>query len=111
VLRRHRGALLVPAPVIPETCWQIERNLGPISEGAFLRLITTGELTVVDLTIADYERCATLIDTYHDLGLGLVDASIVTIAENHRITRIATLNTRDFRVVRPTHIGAFEVIP
>ena len=66
---------------------------------------------MVDLTIADYERCATLIDTYHDLGLGLVDASIVAIAENHRITRIATLNTRDFRVVRPTHIGAFELIP
>jgi hypothetical protein len=41
----------------------------------------------------------------------LVDASIVTIAENHRITHIATLNTRDFRVVRPTHIGAFELIP
>jgi predicted nucleic acid-binding protein len=29
VLRDHRGQLVVPAPVITETAWQIERNLGP----------------------------------------------------------------------------------
>lgn len=111
VLRQHRGNLVVPGPVVPETAWQIERNLGPRSEAGFLRLITTGEFHVADLTLVDYERCITLIETYHELGLGLVDASVVTVAENHGTVTIATLNDRDFRVVRPSHAAAFELIP
>jgi predicted nucleic acid-binding protein len=97
--------------VIPETAWQIERNLGPRSEADFLRLITTGELGVADLSVDDYQRCIDLIEIYQDLRLGLVDASVITIAENRRVTTIATLNERDFRVVRPRHVKAFELIP
>ncbi|MEP7114488.1 MAG: hypothetical protein ABI862_14580 [Ilumatobacteraceae bacterium] len=37
--------------MIPETSWQIERNLGPRSEAAFLRLITVGDLQVIDLIL------------------------------------------------------------
>ena len=103
--------MTVPAPVIPETAWQIERNLGPPSEVDFLRLITTGQLRVADLSVDDYQRCIDLIEIYQDLGLGLVDASVVTVAENLGATTIATLNDRDFRVVRPRHADAFELIP
>jgi predicted nucleic acid-binding protein len=84
---------------------------GPAAEVRFIRLVTTGELRVVDLDVADYERCAALIETYADMGLGLVDASIVTVAENLTVTTIATLNQRDFRVVRPAHTAAFELVP
>ena len=110
-LRDHRGELTVPAPVIPETAWQIERNLGPASEARFLRLITAGELNVVDLAVADYGRCAELIETYADMALGLVDASVVTVAENLSVTTVASLNRRDFTVVRPRHVEAFEIVP
>ena len=51
-----------------------------------------------------------MIERYADLGLGLVDASIVAIAELRGITILATLNNRDFRVVRP-RIDAFTLIP
>jgi predicted nucleic acid-binding protein len=111
LLRDHRGELKVPAPVIVETAWQIERNLGPVSEAGFLRLITTGRLEVVDLGVADYERCAGLIETYADLGLGLVDASVITVAELLGVATVATLNRRDFAVVRPRHVEAFELVP
>jgi predicted nucleic acid-binding protein len=111
LLRDHRGELVVPGPVVPETAWQIERNLGPRSEAGFLRLITSGELEVDDLTLSDYERCIILIETYQDLALGLVDASVVTVAERHNVVTIATLNERDFRVVRPRHADAFDLLP
>jgi predicted nucleic acid-binding protein len=111
LLREHRGQLKVPAPVVPETAWQVEHNLGPVSEAGFLRLITTGQLEVVDLTIADYGRCAELIEAYASLRLGLVDASVVTVAERLGAITIATLNHRDFRVVRPRHAEAFELLP
>ena len=111
LLRDHAGALAVPGPVVPETAWFIESRLGPAAESQFLRLIAGGELEVIDLTIADYQRCITLIDTYADMGLGLVDASVVVIAENLGVTAIATHNQRDFRVVKPIHIDAFTLLP
>lgn len=111
LLRGHRGQLAVAAPVIVETSWQIERNLGPASEARFLRLVTTGEIEVIDLGLDDYRRCVELIETYADMGLGLVDASVVTVAERLGLTTIATLNRRDFTVVRPRHANGFELVP
>jgi predicted nucleic acid-binding protein len=111
LLREHRSRLRVPAPVVPECSWQIEQHLGPSAEARFLRLITSGELTVIDLTLADYVRCVELIETYADLRLGLVDASVITVAENLAVTAIATLNRRDFTVVRPRHTQGLELIP
>jgi hypothetical protein len=45
------------------------------------------------------------------LRLGLVDASVVTVAENLNVVTVATLNHRDFTVVRPGHADAFEILP
>ncbi len=61
--------------------------------------------------MADYARCIELIETYADLGLGLVDASMVTVAENLGVKTVATLNRRDFTVVRPRHVDALDLIP
>jgi predicted nucleic acid-binding protein len=38
-------------------------------------------------------------------------AEFAAVAERLRATTIATLNHRDFRVVRPRHIAAFTLIP
>lgn len=111
LLREHRGNLLVPAPVVPETAWLLESRLGPTAEARFLQLITGGALQVIDLALADYARCIDLVEQYADLGLGLVDASIITIAENRRLTNLATLNARDFSVVRPRHAETFVLLP
>lgn len=62
LLRERRGELLVPAPVVPETAWLLESRLGPTAEARFLRLITTGLLQVIDLTVPDYTRCVELIE-------------------------------------------------
>ena len=70
-----------------------------------------GELTVVDITADDYVRVVELIRRYADLGLGFVDASLIAIAERLGVTTIATLDRRDFTVVRPVHCDGFELIP
>ena len=89
----------------------IESRLGPRAEAAFVTSIAAGELAVIELITTDWARCAELIDTYTDLGLGLVDASVIAIAERLRVTTIATMNHRDFAVVRPAHCDTFELIP
>ncbi|MFZ5851721.1 MAG: hypothetical protein ACOYY2_10055 [Actinomycetota bacterium] len=52
-----------------------------------------------------------LVITYADLGLGGTDASLVPIAERPGAARLATLDHRHFRVVRPRHAAAFEMLP
>lgn len=74
------GPLALPelsVPLFP--MGQIERNVGPAAEGAFVRHIASGQFKVVNLSASDYERCAELIETYADLGLGVVDASLMTV--------------------------------
>ena len=88
---------------------QGSRRCSRRAEASFLRLITTGELEVADLGIGDYERCVDLIECYENLGLGLVDASIVTIAENLAVTTIATLNDRDWLTPRAGRVGLESV--
>lgn len=111
VVSQHVGQLLAPALVVAETAWMIEATLGPEAEAHFVDSVAHGEIEVIDLGTDDYGRCADLIRTYADLGLGLVDASVVVVAERLGLTTVATLNHRDFRVVRPRHVAAFELIP
>lgn len=111
VLEDHAGQLSVVVPVIVETAWLIESRLGPGSEATFLRAVNSGELARLDLTEQDWIRVAELVETYRDLGLGSVDASTIAVAERLRIATVATLDRRHFSVVRPRHVGAFELLP
>lgn len=70
-----------------------------------------GDIAVEEITPADGQRIAELVDTYADLGLGGVDASVVAIAERLGVTEVATLDVRHFRVVRPRHVDAFTLLP
>ncbi len=111
LLADHPGELMVPTPVIVESSWLIESRLGPAAEAAFLGSVVDGELIRVDLEGVDWARCVELIGAYADLGLGLVDASVVAVAERLKVTAVATLNHREFRVVRPRHVEAFDLLP
>jgi predicted nucleic acid-binding protein len=111
VLRDHRGELAAPVPVIAETAWLVLDRLGTAAQATFLRLVTSGQLTPIDLTEADWRRCAGLAGQYASLRLDLIDASLIAVAERTGQTRIATLNHRDFTVVRPRHTTAFELLP
>ena len=111
LLQEHRGELAAPVPVIAETAWLILDRLGTAAQATFLRLVTSGQLTPVDLTEADWRRCADLAEQYASLRLDLIDASLVAVAERLGLTTLATLNHRDFTVVRPRHTTAFQLLP
>lgn len=100
-----------PTPVVAETAWLILARLGTESHQRFLRLVTERRLRPIELTEPDWQRCLDLVTTYADLRLDLADASLVAVAERLRQTTIATLNHRDFRVVRPAHCDAFDLVP
>lgn len=97
--------------IIAEAGWLIDRQLGPAAEADFYRSVAAGDLEVERLGAADWLRIAELVDTYSDLRLGGADASLVAIAERMDLNEIATLDRRDFSVVRPRHVEAFELVP
>ncbi len=102
---------MTTALVIAEAGWLLERQLGPDAEASLYGAVAVGEIQVESLDAADWVCVSELVAAYSDLGLGGVDASLVTIAERLGQTVIATLDHRDFRVVRPNHCDGFELIP
>lgn len=55
---------------------------------------------------------AEVAERYADLGLGLTDASLVVLAGRERTVRLATLDERHFRAVRPLDGSpAFTLLP
>ncbi len=108
---RPSAELVLPALVAAEASWLIGDRLGAETEAAFVASVAAGDFTVEDLTATDWRRTAELVERYTDLGLGLIDAAVVTVAERLGATEIATLNERDFRVVRPRHVEAFTLLP
>jgi len=102
VLVAHRHEMLVPAPVVIETAWLIALELGNTAEAGFVAAAGRGEFRIVDLTPVDYQRASAILTTHADNNFGLVDACVMAIAERHQATTIATLNPRDFRIVRPS---------
>jgi predicted nucleic acid-binding protein len=59
----------------------------------------------------DYGRAGELVSQYSDLRLDAVDAMVTAVAERLGITTVATVDRRDFSVIRPRHVDTFEFVP
>lgn len=103
--------IVVPAPVVVETEWLVTSRLGPTAFDAVLEDLASGALEVVDLTRPMWARVGQLCRRYADLPLGLVDASVIAVAEALGEERVATLDHRHFTVVRPDHVAALRLLP
>lgn len=111
LLETHPGPLVVPMLVITEVAYLLATRLGPEPEVRFLGDLASGAFHLEPVVPADWLRMAELVATYRQLPLGTVDASVVTTAERLGVTDVATLDRRDFGVVRPQHTDAFVLLP
>jgi uncharacterized protein len=48
---------------------------------------------------------------YQGVPLGLVDSSIIALAERHQIRRILTLDRRHFSLIKPQRLEYLELFP
>ena len=111
LLSNAERPLLVPALVVTEVSYLLADRIGTHAELAFGRSIADGELVVEPVLDSEWERIASLTEQYLDLPLGIVDASVVALAERHHVDVIASLDHRHFSVVRPRHVSAFTLVP
>jgi len=103
--------LVVPALVLAELDYWCGRRLPPEAWLIFLDDVLAGVYRVESPTRIDLARCRELQARYADLSLGVVDASVVALAERLNEPKVATLDQRHFRAVRAAHVDTLEVRP
>jgi hypothetical protein len=92
----HSGAFVSAWPVLTEVCHLIPADVAQ----SFLEWVSLGGLSVVELSGSVLELMASWLRQYGDLPMDLADASLLWLAHEHGLRRIATLDRRDFGVYR-----------
>lgn len=103
--------LLVPALVLAELDYWCGRRLPGQAWLIFLGDLLAGAYRLEVPEAADLARCRELQAQHADLRLGVVDASIIALAERLGEEKVATLDQRHFRAVRPAHVAALTIRP
>ena len=103
--------LVLPTVVLPEVCYLIASRLGHQAMRRFLSELSTSNTRLESLRPGDLHGVNEILDQYADSQLDFVDATIVAIAERENITRILTLDRRDFTIIRPQHCSYFDLLP
>lgn len=90
---------VLPWAILPEVDYLVGAHVGPKAEQAFLLDLAQGDLRVEWGKESDLERAAALGRKHRALGLGLVDAVVIAVAERLGAQAIATLGRRHFGAV------------
>jgi predicted nucleic acid-binding protein len=92
--------LIVPALVVAEVGHLLSDRLGAHAEATFARSIAGGELVVEPVLDTEWVRIAELTEQYADLSLGIVDASLVVLAERFEAHTVTSFDHRHLATVR-----------
>jgi len=93
-------AWVLPWAILPEVDYLARTHLGPKVADTFCEDLAAGAFVVEWGKPADLERAEELNRRHRALGLGLVDAVVMAVAERRRAEAIATLDLRHFAAVR-----------
>ena len=103
--------VLLPTVVTTEVAYLVRRYMGSAGLAHFLELLADDAYMLIEPTTADFKRAAAIVHHYNDANIDFVDVVLVAIAERLNITRILTIDQRHFRLFRPAHCIAFELLP
>jgi uncharacterized protein len=105
------GEELVSTPlVVAELDHLVLRYGGAIAAKALREDLGNGAYQVEWWPTAMHETIA-LAEAHESMQLGLTDASLLALAAHLQSTRIATLDERHFRAVKPPSDDAFTLLP
>lgn len=103
--------LVVPTLVLSELDYWC-RKIG--LEDAWLTFLDdadSGAWRIEHPTAADLRRARELQAAYHDMAIGVVDATVMALVERLREPKLATLDERHFRALRPAHADFITLLP
>jgi predicted nucleic acid-binding protein len=105
-LARYRGELLVPAPVVSETCY----FLSTAGKVRLLDWINQPRHKVLDLPEVAYAEVGQILARYAALDPDFTDAAIVWLAQESGCRALLTVDVRDFSTFRVGRGRRFELV-
>ena len=101
-------ARYVPGLVLVEVDYFLRNERGAMQ--VFMQDLARGAFTYAPPTVGQLSRAMEVDRRFADLDLGLVDGSVVALAETLDIRRLATRDLRHFAAVRLRDGSAFELV-
>ncbi len=98
----------VPGLVLAEVDYFLRQERGAMQ--AFMQDLARGAFTYAPPTVGQLTRAMEVDRRFADLGLGLVDGSVVALAESLGVRRLATRDVRHFAAVRLHDGRSFELV-
>lgn len=101
----------IPSTILPEVDYLVSKYLGEPVAKAFLEDVISGQFSYIVVELEDIQQALSIMARYDGVPLGLVDASIVALAERHRMQRVLTLDRRHFSLIQPENLDYLELLP
>jgi hypothetical protein len=108
-LKKIREPLATAWPAITEAMYLL--GFSWKAQDALWRLLEGDAVKILPLEVADLPRMRELMRKYRDLPMDLADAGLVRVAEREKISRVFTIDRRDFEIYRPRGIRRFTILP
>jgi predicted nucleic acid-binding protein len=109
ILKEIREPLITTWPIITECfyllnfSWKVQENLWVFIERSGLEISPLEREVQV--------RCRELMKQYRDLPMDLADASLVALAEKYGVSKVFTLDHKDFSIYRFKGKTRFKLMP
>jgi uncharacterized protein len=91
-------------PVVVESCFFLDT----LGKTALLQWIERGALILHEITLEDLPAMRMILGKYSNIEPDFTDAALVALAAKHGITRILTVDQRDFSIYRLPDGSQFE---
>ena len=111
IARTSTDTLVLPVTVLPEICYLLDSRLGHAAMRQFISRVRSSPMRIESLDEADLLRVVEILNQYADARIDFVDATIAAMAERLNVTRVLTIAQTHFRLFRPRHCTAFEILP
>ena len=98
----------VPALVLAEVDYFLRHERRAMQ--AFMQDVARGAFTYAQPSLDQLSRAMEIDRRYADLGLGLVDGSVVALAETLGIRRLVTRDVRHFAAIRLRDGRSFDLV-
>jgi uncharacterized protein len=103
--------IIVPQAIFAEVDYMGTKYVGDHVVRKFFEDVLAGKYTYMTGDQTDLSRAVEIMNQYPDVPLGIVDSSVMALAERHQIRRILTLDRKHFSLVKPKGFEFFELLP
>lgn len=110
-LEQATPPLLLSPFVLAELDYLVMRHAGVEAELLLLQEVAEGAYDLVDFGPNDVVAAHSVAKRFHDLDLGLADASIAVLSSRYETLNVLTLDERHFRTVTGWQDRQFTLLP